>query len=164
MIQQTLLDADTAVTVGRLTRGQTPEHREGEVPGDMAAVLVDAAVQVGALIDAVCCRIGDWVDFEHYHLHPGMSVGSGGDKATVVRLQLTENERGLRAGGYIEVRVMPQEKVVEADGGYYDAYRQPRPVIEGSLGWHELNPQSLGQVLIMMFDRIIRDYREDSWN
>lgn len=57
---------------------------------------------------------------------------------------------------------MPQEEVVEADGGYYDAYRQPRPVIEGSLRWHELNPQRLGQVLIMMYDRIIRDYREGS--
>ncbi len=164
MTEQTLLETDTAVAVSRLPRDQAPEHREGEVPGDMAAVLVDAAVQVGALIDAVCCRIGDWVDFEHYRPHPGIAVGSRGDKATIVRLKLTENERSLRAGGYIEVRVMPQEKVVEADGGYYDAYRQPRPVIEGSLGWHELNPQRLGQVLVMMYDRITRDYRDDFWD
>ena len=161
MTRQTLLETDTAVAVSRWPRNQTPERREGEVPGDMAAVLVDAAVQVGALIDAVCCRIGDRVDFEHYRPHPGTAAGNRGDKATIVRLKLAENERGLPAGGYIEVRVMPQEMVVEADGGYYDAYRQPRPVIEGSLRGHELNPQRLGQVLIMMYDRIMRDHRED---
>ena len=158
MTQQTLIETETTAAVSQLPRDQTLEHREKKAPGDTAAILVNAAVQVGALIDAVCCRIGEWVDLEHYHPHPGMSVGYRGDKATAVRLTLTEDERNLRTGGYIEVRVLPDKKVVEADGGYYDAYRQLRPVIEGSLGWQELNPQKLGQVLMMMYGRIMREY------
>ncbi|HWR70577.1 MAG TPA: hypothetical protein VN415_05925 [Dehalococcoidia bacterium] len=158
MTQQTLLEIETATAVSRLPRNQTLEQRDKEASGDIAAILVDAAVHVGALIDAFCCRVGDWVDLEHYHPHPGMSVGYRGNKATAVRLTLTEDERNLHTGGYIEVRVLPDEKVVEADGGYYDAYRQLRPVIEGSLGWHELNPQKLGQVLMMMYGRIMREY------
>ena len=158
MTQQTLSGTETATAVSQLARNQPPEDREKGAPGDIAAILFDAAVHVGALIDAACSRLGDWVDLEHYHPHPGMSVGNREDKATIVRLTLRENERSLRAGGYIEVRAMPQEKVVEADGGYYDAYRQLRPVIEGSLGWHELNPQRMGQVLMMMHNRIMREY------
>ncbi len=158
MTQQALLETETTTAVSQLPRDQTLEQREKEAPGDIAAILVDAAVHVGALIDAVCCRVGDWVDLEHYHPHPRMSVGNRGDKATAVRLTLTEDERNLRTGGYIEVRVLPEEKVIEADGGYYDAYRQPRPVIEGCLRWQELNPQKLGQVLMMMYGRIMREY------
>jgi hypothetical protein len=156
--QQTLIETETTAAVSQLPRDQTLEQREKDAPSDIAAVLVDAAVHVGALLDAVCCRVGDWVDLEHYHPHPGMSAGYRGNKASTVRLTLTEDERNLRAGGYIEVRVLPEEKVIEADGGYYDAYRQPRPVIEGSLGWQELNPQKLGQVLMMMYGRIMREY------
>jgi hypothetical protein len=158
MTQQALLGIETATAVRQLPRNQTLEHREKEAPGDIAAILVDAAVHVGALIDAVCCRFGDWVDLEHYHPHTRMSVGNRGDKATIVHLTLTENEQSLRAGGYIEVRAMPDKKVIEADGGYYDAYRQPRPVIEGSFPWYEVNQQRLGQVLMLMHDRIVREY------
>jgi hypothetical protein len=158
MTQQTLLETETTTAVGLLPRNQTLEHSEKQSAGDIAAALVDAAVHVGALVDGVCCRIGDWVDWQHYHPHPGMSVGNGGIKSTIVRLTLTEDVRNLRAGGYIEVRVMPEEKLIEADGGYYDAYDQPKTVIEGSLCWHELNPQRLGQVLMMMYGRIMREY------
>jgi hypothetical protein len=158
MTQQTLLEIETATAVSQLARNQPPEHREKEAPGDIAAILVDAAVHVGALIDAVCCRVGDWVDLEHYHPHPRISVGSRGDKATVVRLTLMEDDRSLRAGGYIEVRAMPEENVIEADGGYYDAYHQPKTVIDGTLRWHELNPQRLGRILMLMHNRIMREY------
>ncbi len=158
MTQQTLLETETTTAVSQLPRKQTLEHCEKEALDDIAAILVDAAVHVGALIDAACCRFGDWVDLEHYHPHPRMSFSDRGNKATIVRLTLTENERSLRAGGYIEVRAMPDEKVIEADGGYYDAYRQPRPVIEGSLPWYEVNQQRLGQVLMLMHDRIVREY------
>ncbi len=124
----------------------------------IAAVLIDAAIHVGALIDAVCCRIGDWVDWQHYRPHPEMCDGNSGDRGVIVRLTLTEDERSLRTGGYIEMRMMPREKVIEADGGYYDAYHQPKPVIDGHLGWHELDPQRLGQVLMLMYSRITREY------
>jgi len=158
MTQQTLLGAETATAVSQLARNQAPENRERGASGDIAAVLVDAAVHVGALIDAACSRLGDWVDLEHYHPHPGMSVVNREDKATIVRLTLREDERSLRAGGYIEVIAMPEKAVVEADGGYYDAYHQPKTVIEGCLGWHELSPQRLGQVLMIMHGKIMREY------
>jgi hypothetical protein len=158
MTQQTLLEIETTTAVSQLPRNQSLEHRENEAPGDIAAIVVDAAIQVGALIDAVCCRIGDWVDWQHYRPHPRMSVGNHGVQDAVVRLTLMEDERSLRDGGYIEVCVMPEEMVIEADGGYYDAYHQPRPAINRSLRWHELNPQRLGQVLMSMHNRIMREY------
>jgi len=158
MTQQTLLEIETATTVSQLRRNQSSEHREKEAPSDITAILIDAAIHVGALIDAVCCRIGDWVDWQHYHPHPRMSDGTSGDQDATIRLALTETECGLRSGGYIEMRVMPEEKVVEADGGYYDAYHQPKIVIDGALRWHELNPERLGQVLMMMYGRIMREY------
>jgi len=158
MTQQTLLKIATATAVSQWPRNQSLEHREKEALGDIAAILIDAAIHVGALIDAVCCRIGDWVDWQHYHPHPRMSNGNCGDHDIIVRLALTEDERSLRAGGYIEMRVMPEEKVIEADGGYYDAYHQPNTVIDGALRWHELDPQRLGQVLMLMHSRIVREY------
>jgi hypothetical protein len=158
MTQQTLLEIETATAVSHLPRNQPLEHREKEAPSDIAAILIDAAIHVGALIDAVCCRIGDWVDWQHYHPHPRMSDGNRGDQDATIRLALTETECGLRSGGYIEMRVVPEEKVVEADGGYYDAYHQPKIVIDGALRWHELNPERLGQVLMMMYGRIMREY------
>jgi hypothetical protein len=158
MTQQALSETDTAVAVGQWPRYRTLELEETEAPSDISAVLTDAAIHVGALIDAVCCRIGNWFDWQHYRLHPRVSDGNGGDPDTIVRLELTEDERSLRAGGYIEVRVMPGGKVIEADGGYYDAYQQPRVIIDGSLRCHELTPQRLGQLLMMMHGRITREY------
>jgi len=157
MTQQTLLDTEATTAVSQLPRNQSSEHREKDAPGDIAAIVVDAALQVGALIDAVCCRIGDWIDWQHYRPHPRMSIGNHGVQDAVVRLMLTADERGLRDGGYIEVRVMPEEMVIEADGGYYDDYHQPETVIDGSLRWHELNSQGLAQVLMLMHNRIMRE-------
>ncbi len=158
MTQQTLLDTEATTAVSQLPRNQSSEHPEKDAPGYITAIVVDAAVQVGALIDAVCCRSGDWIDWQHYRPHPRMSIGNHGVQDAVVRLMLTADERGLRDGGYIEVRVMPEEMVIEADGGYYDAYHQPEMVIDGSLRWHELNPQRLAQVLMLMHNRIMREY------
>lgn len=158
MTEQVLLGIEAKTAVRELPRDQTPEQREKEVPGDIAAILIDAAIHVGALIDAACCRFGDWVDWQHYRPHPRTSDGNRGDQDATIRLALTETECGLRAGGYIEMRVLPEEKVIEADGGYYDAYHQPKAVIDLTLSWHELDPQRLGQVLMMMYGRIMRGY------
>lgn len=43
--------------------------------------------------------------WQHYWPHPRMSIGNHGVQDAVVRLMLTADERGLRDGGYIEVRV-----------------------------------------------------------
>lgn len=164
MTQQTVLGIETATAVSQRPRNQSLGHHDKDAPSDIAAILIDAAVHVGALIDAVCCRIGAWVDWQHYRPHPSMSDGSRGDQDTIVRLTLMEDERSLRGGGYIEIHVMPQEEVIETDGGYYDAYHQPRPVIDGALGWHEVDPQRLGQVLLVMHNRIMREYMVHEWS
>jgi hypothetical protein len=164
MTQQTLLDTETTTAVSQLARNQSSDHREKDASGDIAAIVVDAAVQVGALIDAVCCRIGDWIDWQRYRPHPRMSIGNHGVQDAVVRLMLAADERGLRDGGYIEVRVRPEEVVIEADGGYYDAYHQPETVIDGSLCWHELNHQRLAQVLMLMHNRVMREYTVHEWS
>ena len=127
-------------------------------------ILVDAALKVGALIDAVCCRCGDWVDWQHYRPLPGISAGNHDGLGSIIRLVLAEDIFGLRAGGYIEMCAMPEHRVVEVCEGYFDAYDQPKPVIDGSLRWHEVNHQNVGQALILMHGRIIRAYmvREES--
>ncbi len=158
MTQQTLLKTETAITVSQLPRDQPLGHCEKEALGDIAAILIDAAIHVGAFIDGVCCRFGDWVDLEHYHPHPRISDSGRGDHDTIVRLTLMEDERRLRGGGYIQMHVLPEAKVIEADGGYYDAYHQPRPVIDGALRWHEVDPQRLGQMLLVTHNRIMREY------
>jgi len=131
---------------------------------NVQSILVDAALDVGALIDAVCCRCGDWVDWQHYRPLPGISAGNHDGPGSIIRLALAEDIFGLRAGGYIEMCAMPEHRVVEVCGGYFDAYDQPKPVIDGSLRWHEVNHQNVGQALILMHGRIIRAYmvREES--
>lgn len=125
-------------------------------------MLNDAAIHAGALIEGVCSRSGNWVDWERYRPHfifcPGPDEGPVSD----ISLTLAGSERGLRAGGFIEMHVLPKQRRVEANGGYYDEYNQPRPVIEGSLNWRDLTDQSLGQTLLLMYDRIVKAYGERS--
>jgi len=78
MAQQALLEAEARTAARELSRGQTPEQREKEAPGDIAAILVDAAVHAGSLIDAVCCRVGDWLIWSTGQPHPRMSAGNRG--------------------------------------------------------------------------------------
>ncbi len=139
-----------------ITPGATMTGRRVE------SVLNDAAIYVGALIDGICSRSGKWVDWERYR--PLFIFRPGPDEGPVsgVSLALARNERGLRAGGFIEMHVLPKQRRVEANGGYYDEYNQPRPVIEGSLSWQELTYQGLGQTLLLMYDRIVKAYGERS--
>ncbi len=139
---------------------QAPLWDEGGALGKVKSIVVDAAVEVGALIDAVCCRCGNWIDWEHYRPHHRVSAGKVEDPDCVIRLALPGSDFGLRAGGYIEVRVLPGERVIEADGGYYAPDYEPKKVIDGSFRWHEMDRQRLGQVLVGMFDRIMREYTE----
>lgn len=129
-------------------------------PGGVESMLGEAAVHAGALIDGVCCRFGDWVDWDRYR--PLFSFRTGPDEGPVsaITLALAGNDHGLRAGGFIEMQVLPRQKRVEANGGYYDEYNQPRPVIEGSFGWQDLTQELLGQALLLMYDRIVKAYGE----
>lgn len=139
---------------------RAPLRDEGGALGNVKSIVVDAAVEVGALIDAVCCRCGNWIDWEHYRPHQRVPARRIEDPDCVIRLALLGSDFGLRSGGYIEVHVLPGERVIEADGGYYDPHYEPKKVIDGSLHWHELDRQRLGQVLVGMFDRIMREYTD----
>lgn len=158
MTQQMLTEIETATAASRWPRNLPVEHREKEVPDKIAAILVDTVIQVGPLIDAICCRVGDWVDWRHYRPLPGISGGSRDDPGLVIRLALSEDIFGLRYGGYIEVCVLSEEKIIKAYGGYYDAYDQPKPVIDGSLQWHVVTHDNVGQALLVMHDRIMRKH------
>lgn len=126
------------------------------------SVVREATIQVGALIEGVCCRSGDWVDWERYRPHFLLHFGPDEGQVSAVSLALPEDGRGLRAGGFIEMHLLPKERTVEANGGYYDEYRQPRLVIEGSLSWQELTYQHLGQTLLLMYHRILKACGERS--
>jgi len=148
---------ETATQIRQLQMEHLPDSDDREAL-NVESILVDAAIDVGALIDAVCCRIGRWIDWQHYRPLPGTSAGGHDDPSSIIRLALPEDFFGLRAGGYIEMCVLREERVIEACGGYHDAYDQPKPVIGGSLRWHEVNHQSVGQALMLMHDRIFRAY------
>lgn len=168
MTVRTLSPLKNAFEVGPSKTGHRSDCDGGETVKEVESVLVDAALEVGSLIDAVCCRCGDWVDWQYYRPHPGTRGDGYMAAASIVRLALAENDRGLRAGGYVEIYILPEEKAVEADGGYYDEYHQPRQVIEGSLRWQDVDHQTMGQTLLLMYDRIMRQYLErtgfaESW-
>lgn len=135
-----------------------PEHDQDLAMRNVKSIVLDAVLDVAALIDAVCCRIGDWVDRDRCRLHPDVSKVIREDPGPIVRLALAKGEHALPDGGYIEVRILPQEELVEADGGYYDEHNQPQRVIQVSLRWNEVNHKSLGQALLLIYDRIIRAY------
>lgn len=158
MTQQMLSEIETATAAGRWPRSLFFEHREKEVPGNISAILVDTVIQVGPLIDAICCRMGDWVDWRHYRPLPGIRGGRRDDPGLVISMALAEDILGLRYGGYIEVCVLSEEKIIKAYGGYYDAYDQPKPVIDGSLRWHEVTHDNVGQALLVMHDKIMRKH------
>ncbi|MBN2100218.1 MAG: hypothetical protein JW753_11555 [Dehalococcoidia bacterium] len=158
MSLQTLSPLKNAVEVTTSKPGHRSDHGSGETVKEIESVLVDVALEVGALIDAVCCRCGDWVDWQYYRPHPGTRGDGHIAAASIISLALAESDCGLRAGGYVEIYILPEEKLVEADGGYYDECHQPRQVIGGSLRWQEVDHQTVGQALLLMYARIMREY------
>jgi hypothetical protein len=158
MTQQTLLAVQRTTEVEEKGTDQYSDCSERKALLNIQSILVDASLEVGALIDAVCCRCGEWVDLHYYQPHPGTRGDGHMAAASIIRLALAENDCGLRAGGYVEMYIPPEEKVVEADGGYYDEYHQPQQVIEGSMRWQDVNHQTVGQALLLMYDRIMREY------
>ena len=86
MAQQALLEAEARTAARELSRGQTPEQREKEAPGDIAAILVDAAVHAGSLIDAVCCRVGDWLIWSTANLIPECQPVTAGSQGASVEV------------------------------------------------------------------------------
>lgn len=126
--------------------------------GNAKSVVLDAAIDVAALIDAVCCQVGERVDRDPYEPNPEMTAGGREESGALLRLALARGDHGLRAGGYIEVRVLPEKRLVEADGGYYDKHYQPQRIIHGSLHWREVSHESVGQALLLAYDRVVRAY------
>ena len=139
----------------------SPSAGRGRALAEVEAGLLDIAVYVGPLIDGVCSRYRDWIDWDYYRPLP-RECGALPGEPPLLRLELAQNRTGLRDGGYIEIRISSQNRRVEADGGYYDGNNQPRHVIDGSLAWHEIDYQGLGQLIIIIYDRIVRQYAEQS--
>lgn len=133
-----------------------PEPHERDALQTVKSTLVDAVLDVGALIDAVLCRCGDWVDWQHYRPLPGIREDNSAAADFIIRLALGDDIFGLRCGGYIEMRAAREERTIEICGGYYDAYDQPEPVINGSLRWDEVNHQEVGQMLLLIHERVMR--------
>lgn len=139
---------------------EPPLEWDSQALREVKAILFNGAGKAGALIDAALCRCGDWIDWGRYRTHPVTSSVKHEDLSSIIRLMLPETDCGLRAGGYIELGVLGEQRLIEANGGYYDTCHEPKMVIGTSLPWHELNPQSLGQLILMMFDRITREYMD----
>ncbi|MDM7999564.1 MAG: hypothetical protein QUS33_06090 [Dehalococcoidia bacterium] len=155
MSQTTLLATKACNEAKKARIGHSPK-RDEDTFRRVERTLNDVAIDVGALIDAVCCRCGDWVDWQHYRPLPGIRPNGSAASDYIIRLALLDDIFGLRSGGYMEMRASLEGRIIEIYGGYYDAYDEPEPVIDGSLRWDEVSHQRLGQVLLWMYDRIIQ--------
>ncbi len=139
---------------------ETPEVRyQDHEPDNLRAILIDTAVQVGALIDGTCIDVRRKTRKKTLPVTTPTRVDRDIEMETV-HLALTKNDRGLHAGGYIEMRVFSQERMIKANGGYYDDSRHARPVCEGALSLNELDHQKLGQILMLIHNRVMREYAE----
>ncbi len=125
-------------------------NRRTGLSGDVAldrvkSILFDVSINIAALIDAVCCC-------------PHFASPADPDEGPIsaISLALAADDRGLHARGFIDMRVLPRERTVEFNGGYFDEYHQPRPVIDGSLSWQEVTQQRLGQTLLLMYASIMQ--------
>ncbi len=162
MVLQAASTTGNPVQTDQYNAGWSTRGGDGADGGKVESVLSETTIHVGALIDAVCSRFGDWIDWERYRPHLMFHPGPDQEPVSDISLALPGDEHGLRAGGFIEMHVLPKQERVEASGGYYDEYNQPTPVIEGSLSWQDLTYQRLGQTLLLMYDRIVRAYGERS--
>ena len=151
MAQQTLLMGQVATA-----RAQTQSRR---LSGSQQRMVVDnaqilMAAETAKLVDVVCRGFGEVVDWRYYR----PSTMSGG-RGQIIRFALTENEKGLHAGGYIELNVLPEEEAISVNSGYYDTYHQPTVVCRKSLSLSEMNHQKLAQALMDIHGRVIRECR-----
>src|SRR5512136_2917566 len=112
MSQPTLLDIKTANKAQQPPASQPLERDERETMPKIESILLDAALEVAALIDAVCCRCGDWFDWQYYRPLPGIGPNNRTAPDSVIRLALLEDIFGLRCGGYIEMCAAYEERVI----------------------------------------------------
>ncbi len=161
MIKQAISFEKVPNVCDQAQTGRNLEHHQEHALDDIRAILIDTAVQVGALID------GTFVDprkkMRRRSFSPPATLTHNFDRKgeeETLYLALTKSNRGLHTGGYIELHLLSEKRVIKANGGYYDAWRHPRPVCEKSLSLHELDHQKLGQILVMIHNRVLREYAE----
>lgn len=156
MVQQTV-SVGEATSFDQTQLRPSLEDRERQVVDNVKAIMADVAVQVGALIDGVGCKFAQIVDWQYYPPSTA-SASRSNSNDEMICFAITENEKGLHSGGYIELSLPPGEEVLRAKGGYYDTCYQPTAVYEKSLPLRRLDRQKLGQALMEVYDRVIREY------
>ena len=153
--------ARKTLSVGQTTtaRAQTQSRRlsgsrQRIVVDNAQIIMTDVAIETAMLIDSACCSFGKVVDWQYYR--PSTMSGGLGE---IIHFALTENEKGLHAGGYIELSVLPHEEAISINSGYYDTYYQPTVVCRKSLPLGKMNHEKLTQALMDIYDGVIRECR-----
>ena len=154
MAQQTLLVGQATTARAQTQSKRLSGSQQRMVVDNAQIIMTEMAVETARLIDVVCCSFGEVVDWRYYR--PCTMSGGLGE---IIRFALTENEKGLHAGGYIELSVLPREDEISVNSGYYDTYHQPTVVCRQSLPLSKMNHQKLAQALMGIYDGVIRECR-----
>ncbi|MBN2099642.1 MAG: hypothetical protein JW753_08610 [Dehalococcoidia bacterium] len=125
--------------------------------GDSGATPVDLV----RVIKSTCrgfARAADWRQISH----AAPRSGDCGTEGPATGYRLSEDHEGLHSGRYISVTVMRGANSVAIEGGYHDAYRQPRTVRKESVPLEEVTAQALGSLLMEMHDRLCNGDRRQA--
>ena len=154
MAQQTLSVGQATTARAQTQSKRLSGSRQRVVVDNARIIMTDVAVDTAKMIDVICCGFGEVVDWRYYR--PSTMSGGLGE---IIRFALTENEKGLHAGGYIELSVLPEEEAISVNSGYYDTYHQPTVVCRKSLPLGKMNHPKLAQALMEIYDGVIRECR-----
>jgi hypothetical protein len=103
-------------------------------------------------------RAADWRQISHV----ASRSGDCGIEGPATGYRLSEDHEGLHSGRYISVTVTRGANAVAMNGGYYDAYHQPRTVCRESVPLEEVTAQALGSLLMEMHDRLCNGDRRQA--
>jgi hypothetical protein len=68
----------------------------------------------------------------------------------IIRMTLSENDEALHSGSYVRFNILPKERSMRMQGGYYDAFHQPTMLCETFLPLGNGTPQELESSLNSM--------------
>lgn len=118
---------------------------------DIPVDATDITKQVGACIQTVS-EFAEAVDWR-----PEMPSSVDGDSQEI-ELTISENDRALHVGSYVNVNILPKERFMRMQGCYYDAFYRSNTLCEAFFPLANTTPQELESSLKSMC-QILQKYQ-----
>jgi hypothetical protein len=112
---------------------------------------------IAAMVDRACRHFAGDTDWQY---EPAARITSDRwqRESGLCCFVVTENNRALRAGGYVRVDTLPQARLLKVTAGCYDPYFNPVVVCEKSMALSELDHWKLEELLDEMYDKLTTYY------